>query len=431
LKFLRSTILTFSTSLFVFIFNAIIAVSKARFLGPSGKGTLTIIMAYLGILVLIGNMGIGLASVFYLGQKKYSFDEIVTNAITYALFLSIGLILIGYFGSLALRNLFLKDIPPRYIFLSLVIIPSYLSNLYLSRIILGLQRIELYNLFSVLEALLTAILLIIFLMYTPNVLNAILATLFSSLLMTIIGSILIRKISGRVIKFKANLSLFKESFQYGVKAQVANLMQFLNYRLDIFLVNYFVNPAAVGIYSVAVSLAESFWRVANSVATVLFPYSSMVQDEIQLSKFTAKACRIGFLITLLLILFIMPFVSLLIRSLFGESFITADKPFLILLPGILFYTVTSIVSSYFAGRGKPGLNAIISSIAFIITILFDILLIPGWGILGASVATSLSYVISMVATVIFFNRFSKLNLKEILVIKRNDFSFISFLSRTK
>jgi len=99
------------------------------------------------------------------------------------------------------------------------------------------------------------------------------------------------------------------------------------------------------------------------------------------------------------------------------------------LPGILFYTITSIVSSHFAGRGRPGINAIISSIAFVVTIILDILLIPRWGIIGASLATSFSYIISMLATVIFFNRVSKLGLKEILIFKRSDFSFIPKLLR--
>lgn len=83
------------------------------------------------------------------------------------------------------------------------------------------------------------------------------------------------------------------------------------------------------------------------------------------------------------------------------------------------------MSSYFAGRGKPGINAIISAFAFIVTLVLDILLIPWWGIIGAAIATSISYITSMVVSIVYFNSIVKLNFKEILAFKKSDFSVIS------
>lgn len=336
LNVFKSTLLTFVTKIFVFVLNAIIAISKARFLGPSGKGILMIIMGYIGILVLVGNLGIGLSSVYFLGQKKYSLDEIVTNSVIYAVFLSIGLIVVGYFGFELLKSNFLNGVSHNYLVLSLCMLPSYLFNLYLTRILLGLHKIKLFNLLIALEAFLTAILLIGLLIIDANVLNAIKAYVISYVSITIVGILFVIKANGRFIKFKTNLMLFKESFNYGVKAQVANLMQFLNYRLDIFLVNYFINPAAVGLYSVAVSIAESLWHVGNSLSIVLFPVASSASDESSIGKLTAKASRLGFLLTMFLILIIIPFASFGIRIFFGELFLRSTEPFLLLLPGIAF-----------------------------------------------------------------------------------------------
>ena len=43
---------------------------------------------------------------------------------------------------------------------------------------------------------------------------------------------------------------------YGIQAHVGTVALFLAYRVDILLVNYFLGPAAAGVYSVALTLSE-------------------------------------------------------------------------------------------------------------------------------------------------------------------------------
>jgi len=51
----------------------------------------------------------------------------------------------------------------------------------------------------------------------------------------------------------------------------ANVAQFLNYKLDVFVVGFFAGTASVGRYTLAVSLAQLLWLMSNSVASVLLP----------------------------------------------------------------------------------------------------------------------------------------------------------------
>ncbi|WP_269851929.1 oligosaccharide flippase family protein [Methanosarcina horonobensis] len=48
----------------------------------------------------------------------------------------------------------------------------------------------------------------------------------------------------------------KECLGYGWKAHLSNILAFVNYRADLFLVNFFLTPAATGIYLIAVQIAE-------------------------------------------------------------------------------------------------------------------------------------------------------------------------------
>jgi len=55
-----------------------------------------------------------------------------------------------------------------------------------------------------------------------------------------------------------------------------------------------------------------------------------------------------------------------------------------------------------------------------VTIPLDIVLIPGWGILGAAAASSLSYMASSVAITVFFVHDTKIPLRQVFVIRRGD-----------
>ncbi len=41
-------------------------------------------------------------------------------------------------------------------------------------------------------------------------------------------------------------------------------------RADVFFLNYFAGPAAVGVYSVATNLAEKLWLLSNPVSTAVY-----------------------------------------------------------------------------------------------------------------------------------------------------------------
>ena len=84
--------------------------------------------------------------------------------------------------------------------------------------------------------------------------------------------------------------------RFGVQSQLSNLIQLLNYRLDSYLVLFFVNTSGVGLYAVAVSLSEGMWFIANSVAIVLLT-NLTAGDEDYAARMTPLVCRNTMLVT--------------------------------------------------------------------------------------------------------------------------------------
>ena len=94
-----------------------------------------------------------------------------------------------------------------------------------------------------------------------------------------------------MIQYKRCLKYIKEAFGYGVKVYLGNIIGLLHYRVDLLLLNIFMNPAAVGIYSIAVAIADKLWMISQSAGLVLFPRVSSETDENRLSKLTPLVCR--------------------------------------------------------------------------------------------------------------------------------------------
>ena len=55
-------------------------------------------------------------------------------------------------------------------------------------------------------------------------------------------------------------AILRQMLAFGLRGYVGNLLQFFNYRLDLFIVGILLGPAAVGIYTAAIGLAELLWH---------------------------------------------------------------------------------------------------------------------------------------------------------------------------
>jgi Na+-driven multidrug efflux pump len=75
---------------------------------------------------------------------------------------------------------------------------------------------------------------------------------------------------------------------------------------------------------------------------------------------------------------------------------------LVLLPGVILLGSAKVLTNEMVGRGYPQYNSINAGIAFILTVMFDLILIPRLGVLGAALASSISYTAVFLASVGFY-----------------------------
>ena len=190
-----------------------------------------------------------------------------------------------------------------------------------------------------------------------------------------------------------------------------------------FLVSYYLSIREVGLYALSVVIAELLWYIPNSISITLFPKVS-AKDRSSANEFTRRVSRA--LITIMLIAgsIICLIAPVLIRIFYGEQFTESVIPLRILLPGIIAFGMVKILTGHLHGRGKPQYGSIVTVCSLLLTILFDLLLIPRFGIIGAALATTFAYLFSLILTLFFFINMTGLSLKEILI---PDFNVVYFV----
>jgi len=122
-KFTKQTLITFAARVVQLIFGIGISIILARVLGPEGRGIFSLAILLPLFLVILSDFGIDSASVYYIGNKKYSPEEIFGANIIFSILISIlaisvGLIIIFFFG-----NKLFPGITTGYLLLGLLLIP--------------------------------------------------------------------------------------------------------------------------------------------------------------------------------------------------------------------------------------------------------------------------------------------------------------------
>lgn len=426
--FTKNTLITFITRIITGVFSVLITVIIARYLSSEGLGIYSLAVLLPGFLLTFSNFGLNTASVFYIGRRKYRPKEIFGNNIIFGLIISIFVVLIGLLIIFFFADKLFPGVAKGYLLLSLTLVPFSLLFDFSYQVLLGLQKIKKYNFLSFLKNLFFLLLVAILILGLGfGVKAAILAQIISLILVLIISIFVVRKEVGGLFS-KFNKDYFKDAFSYGFKVYLGSISDFLNRRINIFLINFFLkNPVAAGFYYAAAKLTEGIWMFSISAATVLFPKVASQTDPKQLKEFTPFIYRNILFLTFLIVFFLFTFSHWLIVFFYSQEFLESVKLFRILLIGTLFISGWVILTNDITARGKPMLTTYIVAFSALLNICLNILLISRLGVEGAAWATTISYFVMFLVTIVIYSRVSGNKITDILLPQKIDIKFYKIL----
>ncbi|MBU4273938.1 MAG: oligosaccharide flippase family protein [Planctomycetes bacterium] len=418
----------FSANIFHLVVGVATSVLIARVLGPTGRGAASLLILVPMLLATGLSLGIHQANVYFVDPKRHGLGVVMTNSTLLIAVVSIfAAPLMWLAENWIVAWLKLEDYRIAYRW-ACVLLPVMLANMLYVNVLVGQKRFTERNINVVILSIVQLVLAVVLVwLLATGVAGWIAVMVTANLLSTAFIVIRLKGFNWRTFA-RPNKAFFRESMVFGLKGQVGNLLQMFNYRLDMFVVNYFLGLNAVGIYTIAVRIAELPWMMPQVVGNVLFAMTSGDQDKYN-DKYVASSARKTTVMMIVSSTAILATGWFVVPLVFGYKFADSVLPLVILVPSSIGVGIHKVLMQALMGKGHPQYMSYTAAIALGVTITLDIILIPLWGVPGAAAASTIAYLVCATCTICWYTRESGLRWHEFVVPRREDWRYIFKQSR--
>ena len=403
----RSSAFIFIASIMANVFGYFARAFLSRTVTPAEFGLFYSVFTFFLFMSLPADMGFSNSLVRYIAKLRSEGDsKNLTSSIlmVFIIKLLLALIIGGAMFLLApwLSVVFFKS-PDAVLlvrFASLYILLGAVGNV-ISAIFNGFKKMYAYGIHVMARKGFFILFLILIASYTSikGVLLPALAWLLTSLSLVVVFPFLLPVF--RLLSKKINLTkkMLKELAFFAFPSVLTGLGDvFIGY-IDVMMLTFFRTLTEVGVYNTVLPTALIFTYVAGSVARVMFPVSTELWvkgKKKELKQGLEKVSSFILYLLLPVVVILLFYSRLLLKLLFGDSYISGAIALSILAVGIIFSSMFKLNAVVFNGIGKPQEITKIVFITAVFNTLLNLLLIPKWGIEGAAITTTLSYGLSLV-----------------------------------
>lgn len=397
----------------VFLFGLVAAVFLARLLGPEGRGALALFQADVQLLIFMVGLSIPQGLVYFLSSQKLGTGELVGIALiltAVGFSLCCVLLLVSWVG--AMGTFFLPPgyaHPMSYLYLAGAFASTQLGTV-ADGLIQGSKGFRSSSLASLSNSVANAVAFggALFLQHRHGWKVGVPDVLVLTLLLMLVNTTTMWLLCARRLRVVPNLRVSLQQhvrpfLAYVRLVHLAVFVNFLNYRLDVWIVGRYSGTEELGFYVLAVNAAQLLWLVSNPLCAVLLPYLASGSMDQRLRRLRSYA-RLNTSLLVLLGTALYAGADPLIQMLYGHRFADSVEPLRILLPGVFLLGLTKVYGTFFAATDRFRLNMWSNVIGLISTVVLCLMLIPRFGIIGACVATNASYASMFVFTFLAFSR---------------------------
>lgn len=382
---IKNIFTNFSSRFGVAVFNFIMLLMITHQLGKDIYGQISIIALNISIIHLISDLASGPSLVYLTPRAKLS--SLLFNGSTWSIFNAVGI------GSLLVYT----GIFPKAYSVELLVIGVLISLHSLNQnLLLGQQKIKAYNLLFLMQGalqLLTMFLCIFFYKLSTDVYPYIYACIISNSIAYIVGLILVHK-NRPPQQIEESKSILFLLFKNGFFTQAASL--FLVFSKTISFNSLQTNlpngTGAIGIFNSAFSLGATLMLFGASVSSIVLAKVANEKNHTATRATVFRLSKLSFAITLLGVGFFLLVPANFYSWLLGKDFLPVKNIFISMAPGILFLSLGTVFSHYFSGAGKHYMNFICGGITLLVTYLTTDVLIRKYGIAGAGLSTSVTFI---------------------------------------
>lgn len=410
---------TFGTRLLNALVGFVTLWFGTNFLGKEAWGIGATVLVDVSLLLIAVELLSGSGLIYYTPRKSfmtlfkisYLWTFVVLSVIALTFFL-----LYTYFP-----QIYHAFVPEGYGLEILLMVFLYSLHNFNMNVLLGKERVGAQNVLFITQFMTQLVSMIIFI-FAFGIRNAdafVYSLITGYVTVNICGLICISKYF-KDNKRESLLVTAKEMFKFGSMIQLSTLVTMINRRISYIVIKNVFGDAEVGVYTSGTQVSEATKLIGNSIALVQFSTISNMDDRKKAADITVTFLKLAVILTALCMLFICLIPKSIYVWIFTAEFAEIKDVLVTLSPGMVFMAANMIFSHYFSGVNLPKHNLYGSLIGLLVTIPSIFIMIPLYGILGAGISVSLTYLATVIYQWIIFKKINKTKTKE-LVPTLNDF----------
>jgi O-antigen/teichoic acid export membrane protein len=371
---------------------ALSGVILARELGPTQRGEYAAVMAWFGILLVIGEVGQSAAVVFYVARDPDRARDYV--ATSRAMMLVTGGV--AMLGGLALAPVLARGYPGlagayRIAFAASAITFAGTSYTYS----LQARSIRLWNLVRLSQPVLGLAIVVVLWRLGLLSLHAVMYMLAASMAIQL-GYAYYYCRQGGLAPGRFQASLVRPLAAYGLSQLAAITPTSVNLLLDQLVLSQLVPAADLGRYAIAATIALVPVPLVAAIGNVAFPRLAARRTVTAQDQWLQRAAVLGSAGLAVIILVPVALSAYWVVPLvFGRAYAAAVPLLWILTPGGVFMSTSQVAGDLLRGRDRPGLVAVAQGLAAVFTVVLLIVLLPSMGVAAAAVASTVAYGVAL------------------------------------
>ena len=362
------------------------------------------------IIVLFGldNYSIYLTTKFFKNKELESVHAVITHNLLWCLATFFPMLAIVYLSTYYFS--FLRPIVSNFVLLITFLAFSFQSRMLVKNMWVGVGSIVYNSIYQIIsEIILAGVVVVAFFKQHFSSYNTIF--LFASVNVFFMLFTLVQLILRTNYRFAINYELFKKHIKGGFSIFLYTIFFTCMLRIDSIIVMKSLGPKFTSYYGIASQYSEFVYFIVIAVSQIIIKETALNDFE-NLSTWLKKVQWTQIAVLLILLVF-----CPLIPTVFGEEYTNSIIPAIILLIGTYFLGIFIFFTYYNFGLNRLKVLVISSCIGFLINLLGNLLLIQSFGIVGSSIASSISYFSALIVLIFLSKTKSgeKVNFRKYLI----------------
>jgi stage V sporulation protein B len=415
-RFLLDTGWSFASLAVATLVQFVLRIFLARYYGPADLGLYTLAFTVYSFGLIFSGFGIGAGVTKYVAEKKENSAQVSlfkTSGIFTSFLTGVITAVILYISAPYIAAYFFK-MPELTKLLQIVsfVLPFIALEKATLGYLRGIRRMRLFAFINITQYLLIIILTIILALTGHDISYAVIGFVAPTILLSLVSLFCIYN-SLPKLRFQDYLPSIKILLSFGFFVVLANSMGMIQSYTDSTLLGYYMTSTDVGLYSVALTLAQVISLPPSAIQTISSPTIATFwgRKEINNIENLINQCMKYTALYAVLIAFIIGCLSQdIIKLLYGVDYIAVAFPLQIMLAGAVFNAIQISVGGALSSTAYVKILFILTGLTVLLNIILNVLLIPRFGITGAAIASSATVIITIIIHIYFTQRLIKIRI---------------------